>query len=143
MNEILIDPTIEFFEWYNLYFLPVEKIEFDFQTRSMRLVLMDYETREDQEIDLQLIFKEVHKYTFEYPQDEFLFEMRAIYRAKITKLEENNYELYLLIDMPKIETRHDKHDEITVGKMLIGFADLEVIGGLSREAMEYKWKVEE
>ncbi len=36
--------------------------------------------------------------------------MVAIYRVKLKKIAENSYELSLLIDMPKIETRHGKHD---------------------------------
>ncbi len=42
--------------------------------------------------------------------------------------------------MPEISLREGKHHEFTVGKMLIRFADMDVIGGLSRETMEYKWK---
>ncbi len=143
MNETLTDTIVEFFDWYVLYCLPIHKVEFDFANQSLRLDLCDYEIRDDQDLPLQLVFKKVSKYTFEYPSDEFLFDMRTIYRAKLEKITENEYELALKIDMPEIILREGKHHEFTVGKMLIGFADMEVIGGLSREAMEYKWKEEE
>jgi hypothetical protein len=54
-----------------------------------------------------------------------------------------SYELTLLIDMPEKETKFGRQEVITAGEMLIGFEDLEIIGGLSREAMAYKWQNED
>ncbi len=139
MNETLIDPIVEFFEWYDLNDTPIEALHFDFLNQSISLVMEDYDDQTEQVVPCTLLFKGVHKYTFDYPVERFFYEMKAIYRVKLNVIHENYYELEILIDMKRIEDGI----EFTVGKMLIGFQDLEVIGGLSREAMEYKWKTEE
>ncbi len=138
MKETVTDHIVEFFEWYVLYDISMNGLQFDFQSQSIILVINDCD-REGEDVELRLIFKKITKYTFEYPVDRFFYEMKAIYRVKLLLAQENYYELEVLIDMERIADGV----EFTVGKMLIGFADLEVIGGLSREAMEYKWKKEE
>ncbi len=139
MNEILTDPIVEFFEWYVLYDIPIISLHFDFQEQSITLKIDECD-RHGEDVELSLVFKKASKYTFEYPADEFSFNMIAIYRINFAKMQEGYYEITLLIDMPENKLTYGTHYEFTVGKMLIGFADLEVIGGLSREKMEYKWK---
>jgi hypothetical protein len=142
MNELRVDHVLDFFEWYSLHDIPIDGLCFDFEMQSMKLMLDDCD-REAQSVSLCLLFKKVSKYTFTYPMERFVFDMRAVYRATLRKFEENKYELHLLIEMPEIEEKHGRQHELIAGEMLIGFADMEVIGGLSREAMEYKWKEEE
>ncbi len=142
MNEIITDHVIDFFTWYSLHDIPIDGLQFDFQTQTITLILDDCD-RESQDVELRLVFKKVSKYTFEYPVEEFVFDMRAVYSTQIRKLEDNQYELEVLIDMPEIKKTYGKQREWVVGKMLIGFAEMEVIGGLSREAMEEKWRTED
>ncbi len=143
MNEVITDPIIDFFVWHTLHDTPITSLHFHFENQSVIWVLDCYDDIAKQDAELRLVFKKVSKFLFDYPADEFVFDMRAVYSAKIHKLTETLYELEALIDMPEIKETHGKQREWVVGKMLIGFVDLEVIGGLSREAMEYKWREEE
>ncbi len=139
MNEILNDDIITFFEWYVLHDTPVRGLHFDFQKQTINMVFENYDDFIHDFIEGQFIFKKVHTFTFDYPVEDFYFEIKDIYSAKLEKITDQSYELSLKVTMPAKDTGL----EWDVGKMLIGFADLEVIGGLSREAMEYKWKAEE
>jgi hypothetical protein len=138
MNEIARDHIVEFFEWYRLHDVPIDELAFDFQNQRIILVLDDCD-RNAEDVPMRLVFKKATKYTFDYPVENFYFEIRDIYKAKLEKISDQNYELRLRVTMPAKNTGL----EWDVGLMLIGFADMEVIGGLSREAMEYKWKEEE
>lgn len=140
MNEVIQNPIVEFFVWHTLHDTPITSLHFDFQNQSVVWILDCYDDIIKQDIELRLVFKNVNKFLFEYPDGEFTFDMRAVYSTEIKKISENYYELDVLVDMPQMALVNGRHHEFTVGKMLIGFADMEVIGGLSREAMEYKWK---
>ncbi len=133
----------EFFSWYELHDTPIKGLTFDFMSQTLCLVMPEYDDLAQTEVELRLVFKGLNKYVFDYPSEDFVFDMLAIYQATLTPSAENTYELLLLIDMPENKMTDGTYRQFTVGKMLIGFADLEVIGGLCREAMEYKWKVEE
>lgn len=136
MNE----PIADFFAWYELHDTPIKGLIFDFTAQTACLVMQEYDDLEQLNVELSLLFKGITKYTFEYPTEDFVFDMLAIYQATLIEIAGNSYELTLLIDMPENKLTDGSYREFTVGKMLIGFADMEVIGGLSREAMEYKWK---
>ena len=137
MIEIIENPIIDFFSWYRLHDVPLDGLYFDFQNQSIAMILDDCD-RDSHDVELRLVFKQVTKYTFDYPIEDFYFAIRDIYSAKLEKITDQNYELCLTVTMPAKDTGL----EWDVGEMLIGFSDMEVIGGLSREAMEYKWKEE-
>lgn len=130
------DETLDFFEWYDLYDIPIVGLSFEFETNTVTLRLNSFSAELDGYVPLHLVFKGLHKYTFDYPHERFLFDMLAIYRATISKNKENDYEVTLLIDMERIEDGN----EFTVGKMLIGFKEMEVVGGENREQMAARYK---
>jgi hypothetical protein len=138
MNETINDEIADFFSWYVLYDIPIESVFLDFTNRNIQLNIKDCDAAQNS-VELRLVLKNVSKFLFEYPHDKFLFSVKAIHRIKFEMLLKKYYELTLLLDMERIEDEV----EFTVGEMLIGFEDLEIIGGLSREAMAYKWQNED
>ncbi len=131
-----------FFDWYVLRDTPINGLEFDFVQQTIRFLLEDYDDLIEQPVEFIMLFKGVSLFTFQYPTDEYEFEMRAIFESNLVVKDDQTYELHLIIDMPKKDTKI-RPSEYAVGEMRIGFTDLEVIGGLSREAMEFKYQVEE
>jgi hypothetical protein len=128
------DKIIDFFDTYDFYCMPILDLQFDFSLQTITLLLEDYDDIRKKDIPFQIIFKSVSKYTFNYPFEKYLFEMRAIYRSTISSPQNGYYEFHLLIDMP-LKT---ENVEFTVGEMCIGFADMEVVGGLDADAAAFK-----
>ena len=133
-----MDRIIDFFTHYQWHDLPIWALEFDFSNQNLRLISHDFEENQSDPIPFELIFKGLSRFSVDYPTETFIFELGGFYSLQIEK-QETYYLLHIKADMPEKETGlfYD------VCHIQIGFADLEVIGGLSREAMEYKWKVEE
>ncbi len=71
-----------------------------------------------------------------YHREDGTVEMERLFQ-------ENKIEKIFLAEITTVEFFSSVAKKYRVGEMLIGFAGMEVIGGLSREAMEHKWKVEE
>ncbi len=61
----------EFFEWYVLQDNPIQGLHFDFQGRTIRLLLENYDDISHCFVEQTFIFKEVSLFTFSYPSDEF------------------------------------------------------------------------
>jgi hypothetical protein len=114
----------------------------NFEQKKITWELDCFDDIENSSKKLQLIFKNVNLFTFDYPESDFLFEMRSVYSADIQK-NGKNYDLKALIDMPQRKNENGSSFEFTVGEMCIGFEDLEVIGGLSPEAMEFNRREED
>ena len=133
------DKIIDFFSWYVLHDIPVKSMEFDFINSSIQIFLDEYDDLTKNDIVLNLSFKRIKKFTINYPLENYEFKVCDIYGAKLKKIAEENYELTLILTMV-----HKIHKgEYDVCEMLIGFEDLEIIDGLSREAMAYKWQNED
>ncbi len=130
--------TEDFFSWYVIYDMPFQNLSFDFEKNSATLHLLDFNPSGDY-TPIQLIFRQVGKFTLRYPEESFVFQPISIVRAECKKINEYYFELYLHIDMPKKECQFGNQEITVAGEMCIGFEDLDVIGGLTREQMLQKW----
>jgi hypothetical protein len=130
-----------FFSNFNLYDLPLKSLQFDFEHREAVMILEECDEN-DCVHNLVLTFKNVSEYSFKYPTERFQFAVLAVHSIVFEK-KLNFYRAVILVDMPEIHSSSDRKLGFTVGEMSITFEDLEVIGGLSPEAMKFKMREED
>jgi hypothetical protein len=138
MNKTISHPVEDFFRWYVLYDIPVKSVLINFENKAIEILIEDCDA-ESLAVELRLILKNVSKFSFNYPSNTFLFAVKAIQSVRWIGKNENHFEVNFLLDMERKEDNTD----FTVGEMCIGFEDLDVIGGLTREQMLQKWREED
>jgi len=124
---------LELFQKYDFYDFIVSKMNFDFTGKSLEIEFLICDDILDKYVPLQLRFCGVNKFVSNN-SDTLAFVVSGCYSAECKSTSKNRYEVFFVFMI------RENGRDIPAWELTIGFSDLESIGGLSEEALAYKYE---
>ncbi len=118
---------IEIFNY--LHDTGLSDFSFDFQNKKASINFLFWDDLKQKEETLTIVFFGVSKFVSDYPEN-MEFDVVGCHNANCTQINESQYNVTFLIDFLK---------QAVAWKIEMTFEKLEVKGGLSKEAFNYKF----
>ena len=119
---------IEIFNY--LHDTGISNLSFDFPNKKVSIDFLFWDDIQQKEVILKTVFSGVSKFNSEYSQN-INFNVIGCHDANCEVVTENQYKVTFLFDFLK---------QAVAWKVEINFENLELEGGLSKEAFDYKFK---
>lgn len=125
--------VIEQFNTYHLHDVGVVFLNMNFAENEIEIKFRLWDDLQSKEAFVSYKFSGISKFQSEYHPD-FEFVVTGCHLAECSEIETDKYEASFVFEL-KYENR-----DIPAWEVVIGFTGLELIGGLSEEALKYKYE---
>jgi len=125
------DKVIEEFTRVDLHDSVLSAFNFSFEKQELKITFELYDDSNKKYVPLDYVFNGLSKFLSKYPEN-LEFKPSGCYSAECTKVDENKYQANFLLEFFPAKV---------VWEVNIQFTNLKVIGGLSKKAEEYKYKL--
>ena len=119
--------NIEIFDY--LHDTGISNLAFDFQNKNARIDFLLWDDIRKKEVKLSLTLSGISKFNTYY-EENIDFNVVGCHDAKCIPIDDNKYEVTFLFDFLK---------QAVAWKVTMHFENVEIKGGLSKKAFEYKY----
>ena len=127
------DEILELFQKYDFYDFVVSKMNFDFNLKTIEIEFQVCDDIIDKYTPMNLKFIGVTKFLSNY-NENFNFSVSGCYSAKCKQISKNKYKVSFIFQL------RENGRDVPAWEVEINFGKMETKGGLSKEALKYKYE---